>query len=104
LLTGDGCDQIEVGVVVQHCDIELLGCRGYQQVRDLASPLASSGEQSLDLESATDLPCSGFDSSERVERSDKLIPLIGVTSGVADLEVAHSSATETSAHGQRFDD
>ena len=40
-LPGDRCDGVEVSVVVEYGEVELLGCRGHQQIGDLAPTLAA---------------------------------------------------------------
>ena len=58
--------------------LELLGGSGYQEVWDLAAPLAASGQQAAGPERTAQMGSSGIDSLEGIERPDELVPLLRV--------------------------
>ena len=57
-LASDRGDEIEVCVIMQHGNGKRFGCRGDQEVRDLAATLTALGQQPLHLKCPPDV-CRG---------------------------------------------
>lgn len=104
-LAGASGDEIEVGVVVEHGDVELLGGGGNQQVGNLASALMARCQQSLDLHRTPQVVGGGVDPHERVQAGNQAVPLGGAAGRVAaDFQIADSDPGQPAGQGQRFDD
>jgi hypothetical protein len=73
-----------------------------QPVGDLAPPLASQGQQPLDMQGAAVVCHGGFDKRERFEGVDQLIPLVHITRGKPDLDAdADAGATDLAGFSER---
>ncbi len=100
-LTGHGGNEVEVSVVVKDDDIELLRCGSDQQIGDLAASLTGQSEEPLHLERPAEMPCCRIDRLEGLQRSQKLVPFLGVTGGVSDFKVANTAASDLAGCGCR---
>jgi hypothetical protein len=102
-LTGDGSDQIEVGVIVHDGQFGELGGAGDNQVRYLATTLMLGGEQSLSLLGSANVLGGCLDELESFEVSQEFVPLGGVAGGKADLEIADWTTAELGRIGLLFE-
>jgi hypothetical protein len=82
---------------VQNCDIECFGRSRDQQLRDFASPLTLSREQTLNMQRSANVSGCRLDRVERGQRTDEPIPLIGIAGRIADFQIADAGPTEGSA-------
>ena len=67
---------LEVGVVVEHRQVERFPCGGHEQIGELAATLASRRQQSLHLERTGDMRGARPDGFEGVQRADETVPLV----------------------------
>ena len=91
-LTGDGADLVEVGVVVEHDQVEGFSGSSDEQIGDLAAALASCCEDPLHLKRSCDVRGRGLDRLEGIQRADDAAPFVGIAGGVSDP--AQGSATQ----------
>ena len=83
---------VEVGVVVEHDQVEGFSGSSDEQIGDLAAALASYCEEPLHLKRSGDVRSRCLDRFEGVQRADEAVPFRGIAGGVADP--AQGSATQ----------
>src|SRR5579871_5018686 len=93
-LAGHLGNELKVGVVVQQRESGALGGSGDQQIRDFSSPLASRGQESLDLTGPTQVFIRGLDKLEHGQVGHVLVPLPSVAAPVADLQVGDAGSAD----------
>src|SRR6266567_450465 len=67
LLTSNGCNAIEIRVVMQDHKTRIFSCRRNQQVRHFSAVLTSTGKHALDLSSPLDMVCLGLNQAQRFQ-------------------------------------
>ena len=78
-LAGHRSNSIEVGVVMKNHEAPGLRRRGNQKVRDLAASLSPRREKALNLPGSVKMVGSRFHELERLESTDDLDVVLGVT-------------------------